>query len=579
MIKYLLSGLFLVSCFCTQAQQEPALPETPYEKSAGQKTATWGQCIKFYKKLDSLSDNIKMIKAGKADGNYPLHVVYFSADGNFNPDAWRKEGRIIFMVNNAIHPGEPDGVDASMMLLRDAAAGKTKIPVNVVLAVIPIYNIGGALNRGSYSRANQNGPEAYGFRGNGQNLDLNRDFIKCDAAETRTLEHLFTTLDPDIFIDNHVSDGADYQHIMTLLPTQHDKAGGKTGALMYRELTPALYKRMKGKGYTMAPYVNNFDNTPEKGWTEFFESPRFASGYTALFQTVAWVPETHMLKPFKQRVEATYALMRCMIDEAAASSDKIKSARAADRQALMSQKQFVLDWKVDSTQTDKITFMGYRSAYKASEVSGLPRLYYDRQQPFTAEVPFYNHYLPARTVSAPEAYILPRSWNLVVNRLKCNGVAMQPLKHDTTITVTAYTIGNYETVPKPYERHYLHKNVQVTATTTVIKFKKGDLLIRLNQPAKRYLVETLEPTGPDAFFAWNFFDGILSQKEYFGDYIFEDLAAELLRNDEQLRRMLEEKKKNDKAFAASASAQLDFVYRHSPYMEPGYMRYPVYRIE
>lgn len=551
---------------------------TPFEKSANE-SATWKEAIDFYKKLDACSEQILMETVGKTDGGYPLHVVYYTADGDFNKAHWHRDGKVIMLINNGIHAGEPDGVDASMMMMRDAMDGEFYVPQNVVLAVIPVYNVGGFLNRGSYSRANQNGPASYGFRGNAQNLDLNRDFIKCDAAETRTLEKVFTLLDPDIFIDNHVSDGADYQHIMTLLATQHNKLGGKTGAYMYSTFTPMLYKDMKAKGYDLVPYVNDFDNTPVNGWREFMEPPRFASGYAALFQTIAYVPETHMLKPFDQRVRATYFLMECMVKEAGKNAADIKAVRAADRTELATKKIFPLDWKIDTTRKDKITFKGYAALHKPSEVSGLPRLYYDRSKPFTKQVPFYDHYVPSKSVTAPRAYIIPRAWKPVISRLTRNGVEMVKLQADTSITVTVYHIDNYETTPKPYEKHYLHKNVKVTPSTVTLKFSKGDYLIKANQPAKRYIIETLEPEAPDGFFAWNFFDGILQQKEYFSDYVFEDQAADMLKKDANLKQLLDEKKQQDTAFAKNGAAQLDFIYRHSPYMEPGYMRYPVYRIE
>ncbi len=552
---------------------------TPFEQSDGKKTATYKEAVNYYKQLDAAYSTLTIQKAGNTDGGNPLFVVYYSADGDFNKEHWHREGKVIMLINNAIHPGEPDGVDACMMLMRDAATGKINIPENVVLAVIPIYNVGGALNRSSYSRASQNGPESYGFRGNAQNLDLNRDFVKCDAAETRSMEQLFTALDPDIFIDNHVSDGADYQHVITLLATQHDKLGGKTGDFMYKTFTPSLYKDMKKKGYEMVPYVNDFDNTPDNGWREFYESPRFSSGYAALFQTISYVPETHMLKSFKERVNATFALMQCMVKEAGAHSAEIKEVRAADRTALTGKKEFALDWKPDTARHDMVSFSGYAATHKPSEVSGLPRLFYDHTNPYTKQVPFYDHFTPTNTVTAPSAYVIPNTWKPVINRLKRSGVDMQQLKHDSSITVTAYHIDNYETGQRPYEKHYLHKNVTVTASPITLKFAKGDFIIPLNQPAKRYLVETLEPTAPDAFFAWNFFDGILQQKEYFSDYVFEDVAADLLKKDPALKALLTAKQKEDTAFARNADAQLDFVYRHSPWLEPTFMRYPVYRIE
>ena len=545
---------------------------TPFERSKGLRSATYAEMLDFYKRLKTAYPSVIMGDAGPTDNGYPLRTITYVGDTG-------KIDRVTLLINNDIHPGEPDGVDACMMLLRDAAQGKIKVPDNIKLVVIPMYNIGGALNRGSYSRANQNGPESYGFRGNARNLDLNRDFIKCDAAETIGLEDLFTHTNPDLFIDNHVSDGADYQHIMTLLATQHDKLGGATGAYMYTTFTPLLYSEMKSKGYDMVPYVNDFEGTPDGGWREFYEPARFGSGYAALFHTLAYVPETHMLKPFKDRVNATYALMECFIKLASAHAAEIKEVRTKDAAAVLQQKEFVLDWKVDTTKCDSIVFKGYEGKYKESEVSCLPRLYYDRKKPFTKTVPFYDHYVPAKTVTAPKAYIIPKAWTPVISLLRANGVRMLRLNYDTTMAVTAYHIDNYETTPRPYEKHYLHKNVQVTPNKTTIRFSEGDYMIIVNQAAKRYLIETLEPTAPDAFFAWNFFDGILSQKEYYSAYVFEDIAAELLKKDKGLRDELEQKRKADPAFAKDAAAQLDFVYGRSPYMEPGYLRYPVYRVE
>ena len=575
---HLLLPLLFFSLFAQAAPADTTLT-TPFERSKGMRTATYEECIAFYKRLAAAHSNIMVGDVGITDIGYPAHAIYYTNDGRFTKDDWKKGNKIVMLINNDIHPGEPDGVDASMMLLRDAATGRITIPDNIVLVVIPIYNIGGALNRNSYSRANQNGPENYGFRGNSRNLDLNRDFIKCDAAETSGMEELFTRISPDIFIDNHVSDGADYQHVMTLLATQHDKLGGATGAYMYSTFTPQLYKDMKEKGYDLVPYVNDFVATPDSGWKEFYESPRFSSGYAALFHIMAYVPETHMLKPFKDRVAATYALMECMIKEASVHAAEIKQVRKQDLESLATQKDFVLDWKADTTRCDSILFKGYAAGYKPSEVSGLPRLYYDHSKPFTKNVPFYDHYIPTQTVTAPIAYIIPKTWVPVISCLRNNGVHIMQLKRDSAINVTAYHIDNYETVAHPYEKHYLHKHVQVTPQTQIINFMQGDYIIWTDQPAKRYLVETLEPTAPDAFFAWNYFDGILQQKEGYSDYVFEDVAGKLLQHDPTMKKALEEKKAQDPEFAKSAAAQLDFVYRHSRYFEPSVNRYPVYRLE
>lgn len=551
---------------------------TRFEKSGGTQSSPYTEVIDFYHQLDKQHGTVKIVEAGGTDTRHPLHVVYYSQDKQFDIETWKADNKVILLINNAIHPGEPDGIDASMMLLRNAATGKINMPENIVLAVIPVFNIGGALDRGSHSRANQNGPEEYGFRGSAQNLDLNRDFIKLDAKETQSLIRLFHRLDPDIFIDNHVSNGADYQHIMTLLSTQHNKLGGTMGQYLHNIFEPAIYADMKQKGYDLVPYVNHWGHTPERGWIAFHEGPRFASGFATLFQTYSFVPETHMLKPFKQRVEATYTLMTSFISLASKNAADIRRTRKAERAATADLMTLPIEWKVDTTKPDKIEFRGYKSGYKPSEVSGKPRLYYDRQQPYTTQVTFHNYYKPVLQADVPKAYVIQQGWPKVIRRLKWNGVKMQALERDTTINLSVTYIDNYETA-KPYEGHYLHSKVKAHTVARQIKLLKGDYLIPTNQKAERYIVETLEPTAPDAFFAWGFFDAILQQKEGFSDYVFEDEAAELLKSTPELRRMLKEKQQADTAFAKDGEAQLEFVYQHSPYYEPVHMRYPVYKLE
>ncbi len=570
--------LFFCICFCANTLFAQDF-ETVYERSGGTKSVNYQQLIKYYQELDEQYATIRMAEVGETDTYYPLHVVYYSNDALFDVAEWKAKGKLIILINNGIHPGEPDGIDASMMLLRDAAQGKITVPANVVLAVVPVFNIGGMLNRGSYSRANQNGPVEYGFRGSAQNLDLNRDFMKMDAKETQTLVSLFRSLDPDIFIDNHVSDGADYQHVMTLLTTQYDKLGGAMGKYLKEKLEPAVYAEMKKKGYDLVPYVNHWGHTPDQGWLAFHEGPRFASGFAALYHTFSFVSETHMLKPFKQRVEATYAIMNGFIKIAGVSGAEIQKTRVKQKAEYIKQERVPLAWTSDSSSHSTITFKGYESGYKPSDISGKPRLYYDREKPYTKQITYYDHYKPLQTVTLPRAYYVPRGWSRVVERLKTNNVKMQELQADTLVQLGVYMIEGYETSPRAYEGHYLHSKVKTSYEKRFVKLYKGDYIISLNQPSARYLVEVLEPTAPDAFFAWGFFDAILQQKEYYSDYVFEDEGAKILQGDKALQQKLNDKKAADAKFAEDGEAQLDFIYNNSQYHEPVHMRYPVFRLD
>jgi hypothetical protein len=551
---------------------------TRFEHSNGTQTPTYYEIIDWWKKLSKISPKVKMMEMGPTDAGFPLHLILVSSNNDFTIQSVASRKKNIILFNNGIHPGEPDGIDASMLLVRDIAENKYRLPANVLLAIIPVYNIGGCLNRSADYRVDQNGPEEFGFRGNSENLDLNRDFIKCDSREAFTFTKIFHYLDPDVFVDNHVSDGADYQHIMTLIATQHNKLGGTMGEFLNKQFEPGLYTLMKKKGYDLVPYVNDFEETPDKGWNEFWDSPRYSSGYAALWSTFSFIPETHMLKPYKQRVESTKALMESFIEFTAANGKTISGLRKETRSKERTQPHFPIAWTIDKTKHKDIFFKGFEGGHKISGVSGLPRLYYDRSRPFEKTIPFYNNYTDTLTVQKPKAYIIPQGWWKVIDRLSANQVKMDRLRKDTTIEVEWYKMDSYQSTQRPYEGHHSNRNVHITVSTKQMNFRKGDYYIPLNQVANRFLIETLEPQGEDSYFAWNFVDPVLGQKEGYSDYHFEDIAAEYLNNHPELKKKLDDKKLSDSSFAHSAGAQLNFVFQNSPYFEPAYLQYPVYRV-
>jgi hypothetical protein len=552
--------------------------QTNFEKTNGTETPTYFEVIKFYKELDKTSDIISMKEMGQTDAGYPLHIVLISNDKTFDPTLWHAKNKVLIMINNGIHPGEPDGIDASLLLVSNIKSKKIILPNNIVLAIIPVYNIGGCLNRNAVSRVNQNGPLEYGFRGNSQNLDLNRDFTKNDSRESKSFAQIFHWLTPDILIDNHVSDGADFQHTMTLITTQYDKLGAIAGKWLRDNFEPQIYTGMKEKKWNLIPYVEFEIANFNKGVDMFYEPPRYSSGYAALFGTFSFIPETHMLKPYKDRVQSTYDLMNVFINKASLNAAALLAKRKEALMAIEKQQTFPLKWVIDKTQHSKFIFNGYENDTAISEATGLPKMFFNHAKPYTKEVTFYNYYKPENIVTKPYAYIIPAGWYDVVERLQLNGVAVKKLQKDTTILVSLYKIIDYKSRGTPYEKHHLNYAVKVEEKKDSIRFLKGDNIIFMNQPMNRYIVEMLEPTGDDSFFTWNFFDAILQQKEGYSDYRWEDVAANFLKNNPTVKKALDEKKKLDVAFANNANAQLDFIYKLSPHYEPVHKRYPVYRI-
>jgi len=555
--------------------------ETKFEKSGGIETGTYQEVIHYYTQLAEDFPEVNLEEVGQTDSGYPLHLITVSTNKNFDLKQAHQNGKAVMLINNGIHPGEPDGIEASMMLIRDYLTDPKKRPLldNVVLTVIAIYNIGGALNRNSDSRTNQNGPKEYGFRGNAKNYDLNRDFIKMDSKNAFAFAEIYHKVKPDIFIDTHVSNGADYQYNITHLATQPDKLGGDLGSYLKNEMIPKLEGGMNELGEPVIPFVNVYNKSPDAdGYVQFMDSPRYSSGYTALFHSLGFTIETHMLKPFDTRVVATYRFLETIMKIMSTDVAKIKQMRSSLANSSLVGKRHPIGWRMDRSSTRMLNFKGFEAESTLSDVTGLDRLFYNRERPYNKRIPYYNHYVPWKSIVVPDYYVIPKAWNEVIDRLRVNQVHMNEVDEDSTITVQAYRIKKYNSTNNPYEGHYQHSGAEIERFEKKVTLLKGDLIIPVNQNKGRFIVEVLEPQAVDSYFNWNFFDTILQQKEHFSPYVFENIAAKILKENDELRVEFEAKKKINPEFAKNAYAQLDFIYKRSPHYEKEHMVYPVYRI-
>jgi len=570
----------MLSFSCNNSSKSELDFTTQFEKTEGKETPEYKDIISYYEQLAEAYSQISLFSFGQTDAGEPLHLVVYSAEGIYNVAEITNSPKNRILINNGIHPGESDGIDASMLLLRDLVENdslKQKY-ANSLIAVIPVYNVGGSLNRNSHSRTNQNGPVSYGFRGNARNFDLNRDFIKQDTKNAAAFAEIFHTVNPDVFIDNHVSNGADYQYALTHLFTQHNKLGGNLGTFLENEMRPGIEKSLQEKDILITPYVNVWGNTPEAGFSQFFDSPRYSTGYTTLFHTLGLMVETHMLKPYKIRVAQTYELMLSALDFTEEKSAVIKNLRANAVADILKNNTYPISYTVDKENPTLLNFKGYEATTIASKVTNGKRLFYDRTKPFTKETNYFNNFLPEKEITIPKAYILQQGWHQIVDRLKNNNIQFSTFTKDTTITVQVNHISDYKTRSAAYEGHYLHYNTTVSESTKELLFRAGDLYIPTNQNGVRYLLETLEAAATDSFFNWNFFDTILQQKEGYSAYVFEDIAAEILAKNPTLKKQFEDQLKSTKAFANNPKAQLDFIYKNSKHYEKAHLRLPVFKI-
>ena len=383
---------------------------------------------------------------------------------------------------------------------------------------------------------------------------------------------------PDYFIDNHVSNGADYQYTLTHLFTQHNKLGGQLGNYLHTSLMPKLEDSLAKAQWDITPYVNVFNQSPEKGFTQFLDSPRYSTGYTTLFGTVGMMVETHMLKPYKQRVEGTYELMKQFLKIIDEDVSVVKNLRKIDADRYKVGSYYPIQWRVDSTQTKTLNFKGFEAEMLPSEFTGAQRLKFDRTKPYARDVTYYNTFKAVDSITIPEQYIVPQGYWNVIELLKKNKISYDVIQKDTVITAEVYHIKDYKTRNSPYEGHYLHYNTAVEVSEEEVALKKGDYIFNTQQDGVRYLLETLEPSATDSFFNWNFFDTILQQKEGFSPYVWEDKAVEFLNTNPNIKADFEAKKAAEPDFNANWFAQLDWIHKQSPNYEAAHLRYPIIRV-
>lgn len=550
-------------------------------------TPTWEEAVDMATALAASDARATFHEVGISDVGRPIHALVLTGEPaksqieDVHARLREQPDTVVrVLVNNAIHPGEPCGVNASLALAASwlAQPDHEGHPLrSASWVIVPQYNVGGASRRNCCTRANQDGPEAYGFRGNAANLDLNRDFVKMDSRNAEAFVSLYHAVDPDVFVDTHTSNGADYPYTMTLISTQPDKAGPVLGPFLRKVMEPALYAGMKEAHGPMVPYVYSLGETPEEGILSFLETPRYSTGYTTLFGTLGFTTEAHMLKPFPERVQATHAFLEVLSQWLQGHGGEVKDIRRQEQLRIAEAQNLPVRWQL-SDHRDALSFTGYVARREWSAVTQGTRLKYDRSSTWTKDVPHANRYDATDSVEVPQAWILPQAWRRVAERLKANDVDMTAISRDTTMLLEVTWIESFKSASRPYEGHHPVTVDSIRSELVPVDLFAGDWVIPSNQRAKRYLTEVLSPRGHDSFLVWNFFDAALQRKEYYSSYVFEDTAEEMLRNDENLRTRYTLAQAQHPEWEANPAQALRWLYEQSPHNEGTANRHPVYAV-
>ena len=563
--------------------------QTKAERTDYRETDPYAETMAYARRLAEASPFVHVESIGTSPEGREIVAVMVSLDKAFTPEAARATGKEIVLVNCCIHPGECEGKDASLALIRDlVVTGEYQnngLLDHAILIVIPIMGVDGYARFGPYHRINQNGPAEMGWRVSAQNYNLNRDWVKADAPETRAELQLFHRWRPDMLVDTHTTDGADYQYDLTYTLERYGNQDARVRAWQEEAFDRHIFPELTRMGYKIAPYVVFRDEgEPKSGFDDGATKPRFSTGYAAAWNRVGLLVETHMLKDYRTRVAATSDLLRAILAEIKRAPGTLRKAtEQADALTIKAGKSYDSARRVPVDFTlgpgsVPFEFSGVEYHHEVSPVSGALWIRYDPTKPVTFTVPFFNQVETTREVVPPVGYVVPAAWTVVLERLRDHGIEFTTLTQPLRQEVETYLFDHVEWEEKPFENHHAVKELKFHAIKREMSFPAGSAVVYLDQPAAKLVMHLLEPDAPDSLVRWGYLDAIFEQKEYGESYVLEPLAREMLARDPKLKEQFEAKLVNDPAFAASAHARLNFFYERSPYWDERLNVYPIGRI-
>ncbi len=559
---------------------------TPAEIDDYRSTPDYSVTLEFLERIASARPGTVRIQTfGRTGEGRDLKIVIASRGGLFEPAEIRAAGRAILLVQNAIHAGEMDGKDACLALLRDLVLdpARAKLLENVVLVFIPVYNIDGHERRGAFNRINQNGPALAGWRANASNLNLNRDYMKVDAPETRAFLRMFQHWSPDFFVDNHVTDGADFQYDVTFTLDDTPDVFPATAQWVRDIVSPELVRRVNATGHLAFPgqiFLRD-DSDPSQGLVIRDNPPRFSTGRMILENRPGLLVELHMLKDYKTRVTADYEVMRALLEVLNESSRALialnrEADRAASTLGTRSGERVPFPLCLESSPENlDVAFLGYEFTVEPSDISGASAIRY-HHKPWNVTLPMNKGVEVTLSIAPPAGYIVPPQWSAVIDVLGIHGVGFTRTPGSWTGKVERYRCSEMRWSGKPFEGRHpflrggnVDRNIgefgKCTLSIESLTFPAGSAVVPLNQKLSKVAVHWLEPEAPDSALRWGFFDPIFEQKESGDAHVLEELARKELAENPSLKAEFDHRVQTDPKFAADPTARLEFFFDRSPW--------------
>ncbi len=542
-------------------------------------TPTYAEMLAYVDRMAEASPLVRVRSYGRSVEGQPLTLVVASKDHGAADGARGPASRARILTQCGIHPGEIDGKDAGLMLLRDIAfGGRDDLLDGANWYFVPVLNPDGHERRSAFSRPNQRGPELQGWRASAQGLNLNRDFVKADSPEMRALLGLIGAIDPDLYVDMHVTDGLDYQYDITFgFQDAPYAASPAINAWLEGRYRPAVTAGMEDLGHIPGPLVLALDDRrPELGLMLPAFPPRFSHGYGDMRHLATVLVENHSLKPVRQRVLGTYALLEATLRIGATDIAALRTATDADRTRRTPKP--VLTWASADEPTRDILFHPIASHFYQSPASGAAEVRWLGEALPPVETPLYGS-RPDTSIARPAGYWVPVSEPDVIDRLRTHGIAFDLLEEPVEANVSMIRLADVTIAGRVSERR-----IAIRADCTAIEarreqFVAGSAYVSTDQPLGDLVIHMLEPSCADSLFAQGFIAGVLDEVEYMEAYVVAPMADQMLATDPALRAAFEAKLATDVAFAADRAARLKWFYDRSPYHDERHLLYPIGRVD
>lgn len=555
---------------------------TYYEIHDQNRTPSYDNTVAFSKQLAAASNMLHYEVFGKSHQGRDIPLLIFNKNGQFTPGEAKENNSMVILIQAAIHPGEPVGKDAGLMLLRDLVIHEKHLEYleNTTVLFIPILNPDGHERFGPYNRINQNGPEEMGWRTNARNLNLNRDYLKADSKEMRALLRLWHNWDPDFFIDTHSTNGGDYQYTMTYAMDVFGNANTSLVEWINDFYLPEIYASMEQDGFPLFPYVTYRSwHDPRSGLISGAWHPMYSNSYASELNRPGLLLETHMLKPYNERVESTYLMILHTFKLLQKDHDLKKLIKKADQYTASPQfreQEFDLRFEVTSDSV-MVDFLGVEYKIKESSLSGGNWFIYNPEEPRTYQIPWFNQTKPVYSVKLPDAYIIPVEYHDVIERLDYHNIRMKKLEKDTLMKVSSWRFEEVQLASRSNEGRQTASFKTVPITEERV-YHKGSVLISMDQPGARIIAHALEPMAPGSFAYWGFFNAVFERVEYFESYVMEEMAREMIANDPSLMQGLQSALTQNPEMASRPYAILSWFYEQTPYYDQRHNIYPIGRI-